>query len=152
MTRSSSSWLSGPVGPDNDDAYRGQSLGLPEDGSGALAGMGRRLLALIVDWLIGYGLAALAMTAGLIGQPQLSLAVLVAWLLVGAVSVRLYGFSPGQLAVGLRVASVDGRKHVGIGRALSRGALIALVFPALFTDLDGRGFQDRLTATAVVRR
>jgi hypothetical protein len=30
--------------------------------------------------------------------------------------------------------------------------MIALVIPALFVDVDGRGLQDRLTATAVVRR
>jgi hypothetical protein len=30
--------------------------------------------------------------------------------------------------------------------------MIALVIPALFVDFDGRGLQDRLTATAVVRR
>lgn len=152
MTRVSSSWLSGPTGPENDDRYRGQSLGLPEHGPGALAVMGRRLVALTVDWLIAYGLGALAMTFGWIGQPALSLTVLVVWLVLGVVSVRLYGFSPGQLALGLRVASVDGRRHVGLGRAAARGALIALVIPALFTDIDGRGFQDRLTGTAVVHR
>ena len=42
--------------------------------------------------------------------------------------------------------------HVGLGRALCRGLLIAFVVPALFTDGDGRGFQDRLTGTAIVRR
>jgi hypothetical protein len=33
-----------------------------------------------------------------------------------------------------------------------RGLLIALVIPALITDTDLRGLQDRLTNTAVVRR
>jgi hypothetical protein len=33
-----------------------------------------------------------------------------------------------------------------------RGILVTLVIPALFTDWDGRGIQDRLTNTAVVRR
>jgi hypothetical protein len=42
--------------------------------------------------------------------------------------------------------------HVGSGRAAARGLLIALVIPALFIDGDGRGIQDRLTATAVARR
>ncbi|HTM85618.1 MAG TPA: RDD family protein, partial [Mycobacterium sp.] len=74
------------------------------------------------------------------------------WLVLGAVSVRLYGFTPGQIVLGLRVASVDQRLHVGLGRAVARGVLIALVIPALFTDGDGRGFHDRLTGTAVVRR
>ena len=78
--------------------------------------------------------------------------MLVIWLILGVISVRLYGFTPGQLALGLRVASVDNRLHVGIGRALVRGVLVGLVVPALFTDSDGRGVQDRVTATAVVRR
>jgi hypothetical protein len=30
--------------------------------------------------------------------------------------------------------------------------LLALVIPALFMDADGRGLQDKLTFTAVVRR
>ena len=37
-------------------------------------------------------------------------------------------------------------------RALVRGVLVGLVVPALFTSTDGRGIQDRVTATAVVRR
>jgi RDD family len=82
----------------------------------------------------------------------LSTAVLVVWFVIGVVSVRLFGFTPGQLALGLMVISVDDRQHVGIGRAAVRGLLIALVVPPLFADSDGRGLQDRLTATAVVRR
>ncbi len=154
MTHMGSSWLSGPsaAGPENPDGYPGRSLGLPERGPGSLAGMGRRMAALLVDWLIAYGLAALAVTFGWLSEAQLSPAVLLVWLVLGAVSVRLYGFSPGQFALRLRVASVDVREHVGLGRAVSRGLLIALVVPALFTDGDGRGFQDRLTGTAVVRR
>ena len=41
---------------------------------------------------------------------------------------------------------------VGLGRLAARGLLIALVVPALFVDSDGRGLQDRVTGTAVVRR
>ena len=114
--------------------------------------MGRRLAALIVDWLLCYGLAALGMTLGLISPRALSTAILVVWLVLGAVAVRLFSFTPGQFALGLRVASVDNRLNVGLGRAAARGLLIALVVPALFIDLDGRGIQDRVTSTAVVRR
>ena len=114
--------------------------------------MGRRIAALFGDWLVAYGLAALAMTFGLFSMGMLSTAVLVIWLLLGAVSVRLFGFTPGQFALGLVVVPTDGRIHVGFGRALVRGLLIALVIPALITDTDLRGLQDRLTNTAVVRR
>jgi hypothetical protein len=114
--------------------------------------MGRRIGALFIDWLIAYGLAALAMTFGWISIAALSTAVLVIWFVIGAVSVRLFGFTPGQYALGLVVIPVDNRLHVGIGRALVRGLMIALVVPPLFTDTDLRGLHDRLTNTAVVRR
>jgi uncharacterized RDD family membrane protein YckC len=141
---------SGDSGPSQE--YPGQPLGLPEHGSGSLAGLGRRLAALLVDWLLAYGLAALGMTLGLISLPALSTAVLVIWLVLGVLAVRLFQFTPGQYALGLRVASVDQRLLVGLGRATARGVLIAFVIPALFVDVDGRGIQDRVTGTAVVRR
>jgi uncharacterized RDD family membrane protein YckC len=114
--------------------------------------MGRRLAALMIDWLIAYGLAALAMAFGLISQRTLSTAVLVVWLVLGLVAVRLFSFTPGQLVLGLQVASVDGRVPVGLGRLAVRGVLVAMVIPALFTDVDGRGLHDRLSGTAVIRR
>jgi len=117
-----------------------------------LAGFGRRVLALLVDWLIAYGLAALGMSLGWWSTAMLSTAVLAIWFVLGAVSLRLFSFTPGQLALGLMVVSVDNRQHIGIGRAAVRGLLVALVVPPLFADSDGRGIQDRLTNTAVVRR
>jgi hypothetical protein len=114
--------------------------------------MGRRIAALFVDWLIAYGLAALAMTFGIGTTTTLSTSILVIWFVLGAVSVRLFGFTPGQYALGLLVVPVDGRQYVGFGRALVRGVLIAVVIPALITDADMRGLQDKVTNTAVVRR
>lgn len=105
-----------------------------------------------VDWLVCYGLAALAMTLGWVSASALSTAVLVVWLVLGVVSVRLFTFTPGQLALGLKVVAVDNRDHVGVGRALARGLLITLVIPALFTDSDLRGLHDLASKTAVVRR
>jgi len=58
----------------------------------------------------------------------------------------------GRFVLGLLVVPVDGRQHVGFGRALVRGVLIAVVIPALITDSDMRGLQDKVTNTAVVRR
>ena len=153
MAREWASWLSGPQSlSSRDGGYPGERLGLPSAGSGSLAGMGRRACALLIDWLIAYGLAGLGLATGLYSSAVLASAVLLIWLVLGVVAVRLFGFTPGQYAMGLHVASLDHRMHVGSGRAAVRGLLIAVVIPALFTDTDGRGFQDRLTATAVVRR
>jgi uncharacterized RDD family membrane protein YckC len=132
--------------------YPGETLGLPQSGPGSLASMGRRVVALLIDWLISYGLALLALGVGAISKMTLSTAILVIWFLLGVVAVRLFGFTPGQLALSLQVVAVDGRAPIGLGRLAVRGLLIALVVPALFADSDGRGLQDRVTGTAVVRR
>ncbi|GAC1402893.1 MAG: RDD family protein [Mycobacterium sp.] len=151
------SWMSGPE-PDaggqdrSPNDHPGQRLGLPQTGPRSLARMGRRIAALFVDWMIAYGLAALAMSFGLVSMAALSTAVLVIWFVLGAVSLRLFGFTPGQFALGLMVVPVDGREHVGIGRAAVRGLLIAVVIPPLITDADLRGLQDKVTNTAVVQR
>ena len=127
-------------------------------GPGSLVGMGRRIGALLLDWFTAYGLAALSVSFGFVSSEEFfgsqvgSTAVMVVWLLLGILSVRLFGFTPGQYVLGLRVASIDHRLHVGLGRATGRGLLVAFVVPALFTDADGRGYHDRLTGTAIVRR
>ena len=133
-------------------AYPGERFGLPSSGPGSLAPTGRRMAALLIDWLIAYGVAALAQRVGAFPVQVLSTAVLVVWLALGLLSVRLFTFTPGQLALGLQVVAVDGRVPVGIGRLAVRGLLLAMVIPALFTDWDGRGLHDRLSHTAVVRR
>ncbi|TRW88229.1 RDD family protein [Mycolicibacterium sp. 018/SC-01/001] len=144
------SWLSGPGAPE-PGTYPGERLGLPKSGPGSIARFGRRIAALIVDWLIALGLAALVVALGSLDL-QVQTVQLVVWFVLGVASVRLFGFSPGQLALGLKVVPVDGRLHVGTGRALGRGVLITLVIPALFTDSDLRGLHDLATKTAVVRR
>jgi len=154
MPSALSSWLSGPEPADSghQSAYPGEAFDLPESGPRSVARSGRRFAALLVDWLIAYGLAGLCISFGLFSTAWLSTAVLVIWLVLGAVSVRLFSFTPGQYALGLMVVSVDNRMHVGIGRALGRGLLLTLVIPALFMDSDMRGMQDKFTFTAVVRR
>ncbi|WP_200820275.1 RDD family protein [Mycolicibacterium houstonense] len=161
MARTMGTWLSGPGpfdagdgedGRDSQGKYPGERLGLPESGPGSLARMGRRLGALCIDWLVAYGLAGLAMALGLVSLALLSTAVLVIWMVLGTVAVRLFSFTPGQLAVGLVVVPADGRDRIGIVRAFLRVVLIALVIPPLVSDSDLRGLHDRLTFTAVVRR
>jgi uncharacterized RDD family membrane protein YckC len=164
MPRTFGSWLSGPSPSEagaragGADEYPGQRLGLPQTGPGSVATTGRRVGALFVDWFIAAGLARLLVVFGMIGENEFlyswrgSTAGVVVWLLLGIVSVRLFTFTPGQFAFGLRVVSIDHREYVGVGRALVRGLLVFLIVPLLFVDNDGRGLQDKLTGTAVVRR
>ena len=159
MARALGSWLSGPEsnrGPGGSgqppNEYPGERLGAPDSGPGSMARFGRRVAAMLVDWFVAYGLAALAMALGLISVGAMSTVILVIWFLLGAASVRLFSFTPGQFVLGLTVVSTDDRQHVGLGRAVVRGLLIALVIPALFTDEDLRALHDLATKTAVVRR
>jgi hypothetical protein len=155
MARMTGSWLSGPTAalPDGDhdkQAYQGEYLGLPKTGPGSLAPTPRRVAALAIDWLMSMGVSALFLGGGLEGG-YLSTVTLGVWFLLGLVSVSLFSFTPGQLCMGLQVARIDAPGRVGFVRALVRQVLIAVVVPAVVTDIDSRGMHDRATGTALLR-
>ncbi|SKK58333.1 RDD domain-containing protein [Mycobacteroides abscessus subsp. bolletii] len=152
MARDLGSWLSGPgsVEGAGNSRYPGERLGLPESGPGSAAPLSRRLLALLIDWLIAGGLALFFVKGNLL-SPSLSSAQLLTWLGIGVLAVRLWRFTPGQYMAGLQVAPADGTDSIGIGRAFIRNLLIALIVPPLITDIDGRGLHDRVTRTVVIR-
>lgn len=146
------SWLSGPRAAAEDAGvdfgYRGEQLGLPEEGPGSLARPGRRLGALAVDWglclLIAYGL----ITDGY-DQATSNWALLIFFLL-HALTLGTVGFTPGKRLFGFRVVAQD-TGTVNPWRALVRTALLCLAIPALIWDRDGRGLHDRLARTVEVR-
>lgn len=146
------SWLSGPRAAAEeagvDFGYRGEQLGLPEEGPGSIARPGRRLGALAVDWglclLIAYGLITQSYNdAAQIWAPIIMFALMV--LTVGSV-----GFTPGKRLLGLRVLALD-TGGVSPWRAVLRTVLLFLAIPALVWDRDGRGLHDRLAGTVEVR-
>jgi uncharacterized RDD family membrane protein YckC len=148
------SWMPGTtVGPDRptESGYPGQRLGLPASGVGSVAGFGRRLAALTIDWFIGYGIAAIFATPDATVNPWFGWLVLGRWFLLTVVPVTMFAASAGMMVLGLRVMAVDGRAGVGLGQALLRTALIAVVAPPLVRDVDGRGWHDRAARTVVVR-
>ncbi|MGW0816864.1 RDD family protein [Streptomyces viridiviolaceus] len=146
------SWLSGPraamEGAGAELGYRGEQLGLPEEGPGSIARPGRRLGALVVDWalclLIAYGL----ITDGY-GQATSNWALLI-FLALSVLTVGSVGFTPGKRLFGLRVVEL-GTGRVSPLRALLRSVLLCLAVPALIWDRDGRGLHDRLARTVEVR-
>ncbi|MEU1038972.1 RDD family protein [Streptomyces sp. NPDC005907] len=146
------SWLSGPRAAAEeagaDFGYRGEQLGLPEEGPGSIARPGRRLGALAVDWalclLIAYGL----LTHGY-DQATGNWALLVFFVL-GVLTVGTVGFTPGKRLFGLRVVPEGGGRPNPL-RALLRTALLCVAVPALIWDRDGRGLHDRIARTVEVR-
>ena len=133
--------------------YRGERFGLPRTGAGSVAGFGRRLAAVTVDWVLALLIAGLfagpdPLATG--GGSTAQWTVLGVWFLLTAAAVAAFGITPGMAVLGMRVASLDSTL-VGVPRALLRTALLALVIPALARDGDGRGWHDRATSTVVVR-
>ncbi|MDT0414085.1 MULTISPECIES: RDD family protein [Streptomyces] len=146
------SWLSGPRAAAEemgvDFGYRGERLGLPQDGPGSIAPLGRRFGALIVDWalcmLIAYGLIARGDQQAA-GNWALAIFFVLSLLTLGTV-----GGTPGKALFRLRVISEDGGR-LGIVRVLIRSVLLCIAIPALIWDRDSRGLHDRLARAVQIR-
>ncbi|WP_073497488.1 RDD family protein [Actinacidiphila paucisporea] len=146
------SWLSGPRAAAEqmgaDFGYRGERLGLPKDGPGSLASVGRRIAALFVDWVLSVLIAY-----GLIAHRNLHQAnnwALVVFAVVSVIGLGLVGSTPGKLIMRIRVVQVDGNRLSPLG-ALLRTLLLVLVVPAVVFDRDTRGLHDRAVKSVQVR-
>ena len=136
------SWLEGaPAG----DGAAGERLGLPPEGPGSLATLGRRVPALFLDWFACMGVSALLFDGD-------ATATLLVFLVENLVLVGFLGFTLGHRVLGVRVRRLDGAPYVGPLRAAVRAVLLCLVIPAVVWDGDGRGLHDRGAGTVLVRR
>ena len=123
-------------------AYPGEGLGLPERGPGSIASMGRRLLALLIDWLL-----CMVIAYWLTHSQFWTIAV---FAVEDYVLTALTGCTIGKRLVGIRVVRTNGGM-VGLRWALVRTAILLTVVPPLLTDRDLRGLHDRASDTMVVR-
>jgi hypothetical protein len=138
------SWLEGS--PQGNRGYRGERLGLPESGPGAFAPMGRRIGALLVDWLV----ASLVSLALFHYHPMATLGV---FAVENILLVSTLGFTIGHRLFNLRVRpDVEGVPMIGFLRGTVRAVLLCLVIPPVIWDADGRGMHDRAARTVIVRR
>lgn len=127
------------------------TTGVPFD----TASWGRRILALIVDWL-----ASSLVVVAIVGleeftRPESTPAdvyPLVVYVLESALFTWLLGGSFGKLVTRLRVVPADGRiRPINPLKVLGRQVAIVLVIPPLVFREDGRGLHDLLAGTATVR-
>ncbi|MFI0778884.1 RDD family protein [Streptomyces sp. NPDC021212] len=146
------SWLSGPRAAAEemgvDLGYRGQGLGLPESGPGAIAPLGRRFGALFIDWALCV-LVSYALLADRNPQVAGNWALLV-FLVLSLLTVGTVGATPGKLLLRLRVVG-EGGVRLSLPRAVLRSVLLVLVIPAVVFDRDTRGLHDRLSRAVQIR-
>jgi uncharacterized RDD family membrane protein YckC len=140
------SWLSGPNVPTGETRDR-DGLGLPASGPGSRAGLGRRVVALCVDWAAASAISYAFFDYG-------SLATLGVFAAMNFVLVATVGATLGHALLRLQVRrlGVSGPHLVGFGRGALRAALVCLVIPAVVWDADGRGLHDKAAGTVIVRR
>ncbi len=150
--RALGSWLSTPGElPDLTDRpqeWRGQRLGLPPTGPGSVAPVGRRILALVIDWVSAMLVASFLAPYG---SNAYALMVLVVFAVQVTVLQWLMGSSFGQRITGIAVVRTDGGR-LGILPLAVRTVLICLVIPPAIWDTDTRGLHDRAARTVCVRR
>ena len=142
--------MSHPASPERQE-YAGQRLGLPEDGPGSVAGWGKRLVALFVDWF-----ASLLVTQALAASFAMSLDTeralpLLVFLLQVTLFTATVGGSFGQVVLRIAVVRLD-RRPLSLLSALVRTFLICLVIPPVVFNRDSRGLHDLAVGTVAVNR
>jgi uncharacterized RDD family membrane protein YckC len=147
------SWLEGPGGgraPGDPDTYAGERLGLPAEGPRSVAGFGRRLGAIFVDWIIA--LLIISPTTGHRPFTPGSNSVWTPGVLAAEylVLVSLIGCTIGMRLFGIGVMRLDGQR-VGFMWVVVRTLLLLLVVPAVIYDRDRRGLHDKAADCVVVR-
>ena len=117
------------------------------------ASWGRRIAALLVDWLLCT--LAVVLAFGLDDYTEAgsvaSLLVLPLFIVESTLLTWLAGGSIGKLLTGLCVVPADGNLHrLNPVKVLIRQLLIALVVPPLVFRNDGRGLHDLAAGTSTV--
>jgi len=128
----------------SQDQWPGKSIGLPIAGPRSIARIGRRLIALAIDWAF----AVVVSVAFFDYERFATWGIFVTAQIVLLVTAN---GSFGHLIMGLRVVPVAGG-YLGIWRPIVRTLLMALVIPAVIWDADQRGMHDRIAGTLLVRR
>lgn len=125
--------------------WPGERLGLPESGFRSVGRIGRRFLAIFIDWAIAL------LIGGLLSSGSAATWVtLLVFSVMQIIFIPTIGGSVGHRIVGLRVVPLTGG-WVGFWRPALRTLLLVIVIPALVWDSDQRGFHDKIAGTVLIR-
>ena len=148
------SWLSGPKAALEDQGidfgYPGQRFELPKQGKGSVARMGRRIVALTLDWTAAILVSHLAFPDLVYGSEGFAAATLGVFAVEVTLLTTATGSSFGYKISGIRLISISPAR-ISFIKVLVRTALLCLVVPALIWDRDGRGLHDKAVGTITMR-
>src|SRR6202044_2393604 len=119
--------LTAPAEAEQKPAYPGERFGLPEGEPGSVASMPRRVLALLIDWLL-----SMLVAYWLTHSQFWTIAVFAIEVYVLTATT---GFTVGKRLTGIRTVRTGGG-IVGPGWALVRTLILLTVVPPLLTDRD----------------
>lgn len=115
-----------------------------------MAPLGRRVLALLIDWVLSLVIAIGLFRMPVGGHGGSSFLPLAILFVESTVLVGTLGHTIGHRVMGLRVELVDGHPLRVVGAAL-RTMLMIMVVPPLVWDGDGRGLHDKAVGSVIVR-
>jgi uncharacterized RDD family membrane protein YckC len=113
--------------------------------------LGRRMAALLVDWLSCYFIVA-AFTGGLgASAPYRGWNVLALFFAEIVIFSAIQGATVGHRVFGIRIIRFSGGGPISPIQALVRSALLITVIFAITFDENGRGLHERFSGTVLTR-
>ena len=110
---------------------------------------GRRMLGVLIDWLMSYAIAIGFFVE--FGEPSMGAVVFLIFTAQYLLFAALGGATPGHRVVGLKIVRFsDGAMPTPL-QALIRTGLLVLIVTAITFDHNGRGINERLSNTVLVR-
>lgn len=110
---------------------------------------GRRMLGVLIDWLMSYAIAIGFFVE--FGEPSMGAVVFIIFTAQYLLFAALGGATPGHRVVGLKIVRFsDGGMPTPL-QALIRTGLLGLIVTAITFDHNGRGINERLSNTVLVR-
>ena len=110
---------------------------------------GRRMLGVLIDWLMSYAIAIGFFVE--FGEPSMGAVVFLIFTAQYLLFAALGGATPGHRVVGLKIVRFsDGGMPTPL-QALIRTGLLVLIVTAITFDHNGRGINERLSNTVLIR-
>ncbi|MDP2013013.1 MAG: RDD family protein [Actinomycetota bacterium] len=117
---------------------------------GKVAGLGRRLAAITIDWVASVLVASVIFPGLRPWSDNAALPILAVFFAEVSLFTWFFASSFGQRFLRVEVVDLAGRR-LSLWRIALRTLLICLVIPAVIFDSQGRGLHDRAVGSVALR-